>query len=55
MNLSIYLITDLNGMDSSGNIIEKWRSLEETFTESSAHYLFEEYGISAKLFPSYTQ
>ena len=55
MNLSIYLITDLNGMDSSGNIIEKWRSLEETFTESSAHYLIEEYGISAKLFPSYTQ
>ena len=28
---------------------------EETFTESSAHYLIEEYGISAKLFPSYTQ
>ena len=44
-----------DGMDSSGNIVEKWRSLEETFTESSAHYLIEEYGISAKLSPSYTQ
>ena len=44
-----------DGMDSSGNIVEKWRSLEETFTESSAHYLIEKYGISAKLSPSYTQ
>lgn len=44
-----------DGMDSSGNIVEKWRSLEETFTESSAHYLIEKYGISAKLSPSYAQ
>ena len=44
-----------DGMDSSGNIVEKWRSLEETFTESSAHYLIEKYGISAKLSPSYPQ
>lgn len=44
-----------DGLDSSGNIVEKWRSLEETFTESSAHYLIEKYGISAKLSPSYTQ
>ena len=44
-----------DGMDSSGNIVEKWRSLEETFTESSAHYLIEVYGISAKLSPSYAQ
>lgn len=44
-----------DGLDSSGNIVEKWRSLEETFTESSAHYLIEVYGISAKLSPSYAQ
>lgn len=44
-----------DGLDSSGNIVEKWRSLEETFTESSAHYLIEKYGISAKLSPSYAQ
>ena len=46
---------DWDGLDSSGNIVEKWRSLEETFTESSAHYLIEKYGISAKLSPSYAQ
>ena len=39
---------DWDGLDSSG-------SLEETFTESSAHYLIEKYGISAKLSPSYAQ
>ena len=44
-----------DGLDSSGNIIEKWRNLEETFTESSAHYLIDKYGISAKLSPSYAQ
>lgn len=44
-----------DGLDSSGNIVEKWRSLEEAFTESSAHYLIEKYGISAKLSPSYAQ
>ena len=44
-----------DGLDSSGNIIEKWRNLEETFTESSAHYLINKYGISAKLSPSYAQ
>ena len=46
---------DWDGLDSSGSIVEKWRSLEETFTESSAHYLIEKYGISAKLSPSYAQ
>lgn len=44
-----------DGLDSSGNVIEKWRNLEETFTESSAHYLINKYGISDKLSPSYAQ
>ena len=42
-----------DGLDSSGRIKEVWRSLEETFTESSAHYMLERYGVIAKIAPSY--
>lgn len=42
-----------DGLDSSGRIKEAWRSLEETFTESSAHYMLEKYGVSEKIAPSY--
>ena len=44
-----------DGLDSSGKIVKEWRSLEETFTESSAHYLINKYGFSDKLSPSYAQ
>ena len=44
-----------DGLDSSGSIVKEWRSLEETFTESSAHYLINKYGFSDKLSPSYAQ
>jgi phage head morphogenesis protein, SPP1 gp7 family len=44
-----------DGLDSSGSIAKEWRSLEETFTESSAHYLINKYGFSDKLSPSYAQ
>lgn len=42
-----------DGLDSSGRIKEAWRSLEETFTESSAHYMLERYGVTEKIAPSY--
>lgn len=42
-----------DGLDSSGRIKEVWRSLEETFTESSAHYMLERYGVTEKIAPSY--
>lgn len=38
-----------------GRINDKWLSLEETFTESAAHYLTSEYGIKSKLAPSYPE
>lgn len=38
-----------------GRINDKWLSLEETFTESTAHYLTSEYGIKSKLAPSYPE
>lgn len=42
-----------DGLDSSGRIKEIWRSLEETFTESSAHYMLKRYGVTEKIAPSY--
>nr|DAI01583.1 MAG TPA: minor capsid protein [Caudoviricetes sp.] len=44
-----------DGLDAFGNIKEAWRSLEETFTESSAHYMLERYGVSNKIAPSYSK
>lgn len=44
-----------DGLTSSYKIKEQWRSLEETFTESSAHYLLERYGIKNKIAPSYAK
>lgn len=44
-----------DGLDSSGRIKEVWRSLEETFTESSAHYMLERYGVKEKIAPSYAK
>lgn len=38
---------------SFGQINQKWLSLEETFTESAAHYLMSEYGVESKLAPAY--
>lgn len=42
-----------DGLNSSWKVLDKWRDLEETFTEASAHYLIEQYGIANKLSPSY--
>lgn len=42
-----------DGLASDYTIKETWRSLEETFTESSAHYLLERYGVTDKIAPSY--
>lgn len=44
-----------DGLTSSLGIREPWRSLEETFTESSAHYLLERYGVTEKIAPSYAK
>lgn len=44
-----------DGLTSSYKIKEQWRSLEETFTESAAHYLLERYGVTNKLAPSYAK
>ena len=44
-----------DGLDNSGRIRSAWRNLEETFTESSAHYLLEKYGVNARLAPSYAK
>ena len=35
------------------NLNPWWQDIEETFAESSAHYLAQEYGISGKLAPAY--
>lgn len=42
-----------DGLNSSLKVLDEWRDLEETFTEASAHYLIEQYGIANKLSPSY--
>ena len=42
-----------DGFNSSGRIKAAWRSLEETFTESAAHYMLGRYGVSEKIAPSY--
>lgn len=34
-------------------IDENWRTIEETFAESSAHYVAQQYGITKKLMPAY--
>lgn len=44
-----------DGLTAGYKIKEPWRSLEETFTESSAHYLLERYGVTEKLAPSYAK
>lgn len=44
-----------DGLTAAYKIKESWRSLEETFTESSAHYLLEEYGVADKIAPSYAK
>ena len=43
---------DWDGL-SYGRIDRDWLALEETFTESAAHYLMSEYGIKEKLAPAY--
>lgn len=42
-----------DGMTPDIQLKEPWRNIEETFTEASAHYLLERYGVQAKLAPSY--
>ncbi len=42
-----------DAVDRNWNLDEDWRKIEETFAESSAHYLAKEYGITRKLAPSY--
>lgn len=42
-----------DGLTSAGKLKDAWRSIEETFTESAAHYLLERYGVSTKIAPSY--
>lgn len=44
-----------DGLNSSRQIKEAWRSLEETFTESSAHYMLREHGVTEKIAPSYSK
>lgn len=44
-----------DGLTAAYKIKEPWRSLEETFTESSAHYLLERYGVADKVAPSYAK
>jgi SPP1 gp7 family putative phage head morphogenesis protein len=44
-----------DGLTSAYKIKEPWRRLEETFTESSAHYLLERYGVTEKIAPSYAK
>lgn len=44
-----------DGLTAAYKIKEPWRSLEETFTESSAHYLLERYGVTDKIAPSYAK
>lgn len=44
-----------DGLTAAYKIKEPWRSLEETFTESSAHYLLERYGVMDKIAPSYVK
>jgi hypothetical protein len=44
-----------DGLTITHDIKERWRSLEETFTESAAHYLLERYGVVEKIAPSYAK
>ncbi len=44
-----------DGLTAAYRIKESWRSLEETFTESSAHFLLGEYGVTDKIAPSYAK
>lgn len=44
-----------DGLTLARKVKESWRSLEETFTESSAHYLLERYGVKNKIAPSYAK
>lgn len=44
-----------DGLTSKWTVKEAWRSLEETFTETSAHYLLHRYGVTRKIAPSYAK
>lgn len=44
-----------DGLTHTYKVNESWRTLEETFTESSAHYLLERYGMVEKIAPSYAK
>ena len=44
-----------DALDRKGKLDLDWRNIEETFAESSAHYLVEQYGIGKKLAPSYPE
>lgn len=43
-----------DALDKKGMLISSWADLEDTFAESSAHYLTQEYGIGKKLAPAYS-
>lgn len=47
------LPTDLHSLYSKGEI-EKWKTIEETFAETSAHYAAKTYGIKKTLYPAYS-
>ncbi len=42
-----------DALDKKYEVRPYWSRMEETFAESSAHYLMERYGITKKLAPSY--
>ncbi|MCI8736870.1 MAG: minor capsid protein [Lachnospiraceae bacterium] len=44
-----------DGLASGSRIQKKWKSLEETFAEASAHYLLEQYGVYEKVALSYSE
>lgn len=46
---------DWDAVDSKWRIKESWRSLEETFTECSAHYMLDRYGVKELQCPSYAK
>lgn len=44
-----------DGGNATGGIKKSWRDLEETFTESAAHYMLKRYGVKSVIAPSYAQ
>lgn len=44
-----------DGLAAAYQLQDRWTDLEETFTESCAHYLLERYGVTEKIAPSYAE